>query len=134
MVADLLAGQYKAAFGSTAGLLPHRRRRLRALAVSTAKRSPLAPDVPTVAESGYPGFKLTTDFILMAPGGTPDEIVSLLQRETKKALNSPKEMQASFSQARHLGRRLNRAEAAASIKAGYDRWADVIKRTGMSAN
>src|SRR4249920_1755664 len=94
MVADFLAGQFKVAFGSTSGLLPQAAAgRLRALAVSTAQRSPLAPDVPTVAESGYPGFELTTDFILLAPGETSDEIISLLQREVRQAVSTPEFME-----------------------------------------
>jgi tripartite-type tricarboxylate transporter receptor subunit TctC len=131
MVADLLAGQYKAAFGSTAGLLPQvAAGRLRALAVSTAERSPLAPDVPTVAESGYPGFSLTTDFIMLAPGGTSDEIVSSLQREVRQALQTP-EMQESFRRQDIWTVGSTSAEAASRIKAGYELWADVVKRTGM---
>ena len=45
--------------------------------------------MPTVAESGYPGFELTTDFVLLAPGGTPDEIVALLEREVRQAIDTP---------------------------------------------
>jgi tripartite-type tricarboxylate transporter receptor subunit TctC len=131
MTADLLAGQYKAAFGSTAGLLPQvTAGKLRALAVSTANRSPLIPDVPTVAESGYPGFDLTTDFILMAPGGTPDAIVSRLQREVRQAVEAP-ELKESFRKQDIWVVGSTPAEAAARIKAGYDLWADVVKRTGM---
>lgn len=133
MAADLLAGQYKAAFGSTAGFLPQvAAGRLRALAVSTAERSPLAPDVPTVAESGYPGFNLTTDFILMVPGGTPDEIVSLLQNEVRQALQS-KELQDAFRKQDIWVVGSTAAEASARIKAGYELWADVVKRTGMKS-
>ena len=107
MVADLLTGVYKAAFGSTSGLLPQvAAGKLRALAVSTAQRSPLAPDVPTIAESGYPGFNLTTDFILMAPGGTPDEIVERIQHDVH-ALLSGQGSAAELPPSRHLGRRLD---------------------------
>ena len=131
MTADLLSGQYKAAFGSTAGLLPQvAAGKLRALAVSTAKRSPLVPDVPTVAESGYPGFDLTTDFILMAPGGTPDAIVSLLQREVRQAVDAP-ELKESFRKRDIWVVGSTTAEAAARIKAGFELWADIVKRTGM---
>jgi tripartite-type tricarboxylate transporter receptor subunit TctC len=133
MTADLLAGQYKAAFGSTAGLLPQvAAGKLRALAVSTAKRSPLVPDVPTVAESGYPGFDLSTDFILMAPGGTPDAIVSLLQREVRQAVDVP-ELRDSFRKQDIWVVGSTPAEAAARIKAGFELWADVVKRTGMKS-
>jgi tripartite-type tricarboxylate transporter receptor subunit TctC len=131
MTADLLAGQYKAAFGSTAGLLPQvAAGKLRALAVSTAQRSPLVPDVPTIAESGYPGFELTTDFILMVPGGTPDEIVALLQREVRRALDAP-DLKDSLRRQDIWVVGSTPAEAEARIKAGFNLWADVVKRTGM---
>jgi tripartite-type tricarboxylate transporter receptor subunit TctC len=131
MVGDFLAGQFKASFGSTAGLLPLAASgKLRALAVSTSKRSPLAPEVPTVAESGYPGFELTTDFILLAPGGTPDEIVALLEREVRQAI-SPQEFRDRFRKQDIWVVASTTNEAAARIKSGYGLWADVVKRTGM---
>jgi tripartite-type tricarboxylate transporter receptor subunit TctC len=131
MVSDFIAGQVKVSFGSTSGLLPQAREgKLRALAVSTAKRSPLAPDVPTIAESGYPGFELTTDFILMAPGGTPDEIVALLEREVRQAIDTP-EFRDRFSKQDIWIVASTSAEAASRIKAGFALWADVVQRTGM---
>jgi tripartite-type tricarboxylate transporter receptor subunit TctC len=131
MVADFIAGQVKVSFGSTSGLLPQAAQgKLRALAVSTAKRSPLAPDLPTIAESGYPGFELTTDFILMAPGGTPDEIVGLLEREVRQAIDTP-EFKDRFSKQDIWIVASTSAEAAARIKAGFTLWADVVQRTGM---
>ena len=131
MVADFIAGQVKVSFGSTSGLLPQAATgKLRALAVSTAKRSPLAPDVPTVAESGYPGFELTTDFVLLAPGGTPDEIVALLEREVRQAIDTP-EFRDHFSKQDIWIVASTSAEAAARIKAGFALWGDVVARTGM---
>jgi tripartite-type tricarboxylate transporter receptor subunit TctC len=131
MVADFLAGQFKVSFGSTSGLLPQAAAgRLRALAVSTAKRSPLAPDVPTIAESGYPGFELTTDFILMAPGGTPDDIVGLLEHEVRKAITKP-EFAHRFNKQDIWVVASTPAETAARIKAGRELWADVVVRTGI---
>jgi tripartite-type tricarboxylate transporter receptor subunit TctC len=131
MVADFIAGQVKVSFGSTSGLLPQAATgKLRALAVSTAKRSPLAPDVPTVAESGYPGFELTTDFVLLAPSGTPDEIVALLEREVRQAIDTP-EFRDRFSKQDIWIVASTSAEAAARIKAGFALWGDVVARTGM---
>jgi tripartite-type tricarboxylate transporter receptor subunit TctC len=131
MVADFIAGQVKVSFGSTSGLLPQAAQgKLRALAVSTAKRSPLAPELPTIAESGYPGFELTTDFILMAPGGTPDEIVALLEREVRQAIDTP-EFRDRFSKQDIWIVASTSAQAAARIKAGFALWADVVQRTGM---
>ena len=133
MVADLIAGQIKVSFGSTAGLLPLAKAgTLRALAVSTAQRSPLAPDVPTIAESGYPGFELTTDFVLMAPGGTPDDVVNLLQQTIHQAIDTP-EFRDRFSQQDIWIVGSSPAETAARIKAGDKLWADVVKQTGMKA-
>ena len=70
LVIDLVAGQVKAGFVATAGVIQHvRDGRLKGLAISAAARSPLAPDVPTTAEAGYPDFKLATYFVLLAPAG-----------------------------------------------------------------
>jgi len=134
MLGDFLAGQIKVSFGSTSGLLPQAAAgKLRALAVSTSKRSPLAPDVPTVAESGYPGFELTTDFILMAPGGTADEIVTLLEREVRQAI-STMEFKERFSKQDIWIVASTPQETASRIKAGFDLWADVVVRTGMKGD
>jgi tripartite-type tricarboxylate transporter receptor subunit TctC len=131
LVADFLAGQFKVSFGSTSGLLPLAAAgKLRPLAVSTAKRSLLAPEVPAVAET-YPGFELTTDFILLAPGGTPDAIVTMLEREVRQAID-PQEFRDRFSKQDIWIVASTPAEAAARIKAGYAVWADVVKRTGMT--
>lgn len=133
MISDFLAGQFKVSFGSTSGLMPQAEAgKLRALAVSTAQRSPLAPDVPTIAESGYTGFALTTDFILLAPGGTPDEVVTLLEREVRKAIDTP-EFRDRFSKQDIWIVASTAAEAASRIKAGSDLWADVVVRTGMKS-
>ncbi len=130
LTADFIAGQFKVAFGSTSGLLPLAASgQLRPLAVSTAQRSPLLPEVPAVSET-YPGFELTTDFILLAPGGTPDEIVTMLEREVRQAID-PKEFRDRFSKQDIWIVASTPAEAAARIKAGYAVWADVVKRTGM---
>jgi tripartite-type tricarboxylate transporter receptor subunit TctC len=134
MVADLIAGQIKVSFGSTAGLLPLAKEgKLRALAVSTAQRSPLAPEIPTVAESGYPGFELTTDFVLMAPGGTPDDIIDLLQREIRQAVDTP-DFKNRFSQQDIWIVASTPAETADRVKAGYDLWGKVVKQTSMKGD
>ncbi len=88
-MADLLAGQVQLMFDNLANALPNvKAGRLRALAVTTLKRSPAMPDLPTVAESGLPGFDLTTWFGLMVPAGTPPEIVAKLNAEIVRALNT----------------------------------------------
>ena len=78
----VLGGQVEILFGGLPPLLPHvANGRLRALAISTAKRSPSAPDVPTVAESGYPGFDIALWLGFFAPKGTPPAVVKRLETE-----------------------------------------------------
>jgi tripartite-type tricarboxylate transporter receptor subunit TctC len=88
-MADLLAGQVQLMFDNLANALPNvKAGRLRALAVTTLARSPAMPELPTIAESGLPGFDLSTWFGVMAPAGTPPEIVSKLNAEIARALSA----------------------------------------------
>ena len=88
-MSDLLSGQVHLMFDNLANALPNvKAGRLRALAVTTLARSPAVPDLPTVAESGLPGFDLTTWFGVMVPAGTPPEIVIKLNAEIVRALNT----------------------------------------------
>jgi tripartite-type tricarboxylate transporter receptor subunit TctC len=90
LVIDLVAGQVKAGFVATAGVIQHvRDGNLRGLAISGSARSPLAPDVPTTAEAGYPDFRLHTYFVLLGPAGLPDSIADSLEREVREVLSSP---------------------------------------------
>jgi tripartite-type tricarboxylate transporter receptor subunit TctC len=87
---DLLAGITQVFSAGTPALLPYiKSGRLRALATGTPQRLPSLPDIPTVAESGYPGFESVQWYGLMAPAGTPPEIIKRLQEESYKALRSP---------------------------------------------
>jgi len=87
MVVDLVAGQVKFGFVTSAGMMDHvQAGRLKALGVARASRSPLAPEVPTIAESGYPGFRVENYTVMLAPAGLPEPIAALLQREVPAAL------------------------------------------------
>lgn len=89
-VSDLIAGQVDATFTGAPAVLPHvRSGRLRALAVSSAARIPTLPDVPTVAESGYPGFEADQWYGIVAPAGTPAALIARLNAEVNKALALP---------------------------------------------
>jgi tripartite-type tricarboxylate transporter receptor subunit TctC len=89
-VTDLIAGQVDATFTGAPAVLPHvKSGRLRALAVSSAQRLPQLPDVPTVAESGYPGFDADQWYGIVAPAGTPAARVAQLNAEINKALALP---------------------------------------------
>ena len=73
MVIDLVAGQVKFGFVTSAGMMDHvQAGRLKALGVARASRSPLAPEVPTIAESGYPGFRVENYSVMLAPAGIPE--------------------------------------------------------------
>ena len=86
-VNDLIAGQIQLVFASTPVALAHMKSgRLRALAVSSAKRTPLAPDLPTVAESGVHGFEFDSWWSLLAPRHTPASVINKLNAEVKRAL------------------------------------------------
>ncbi len=86
---DVLGGQVPVLFGNIASTLPHiRAGKLRALAVTGARRSPLLPDVPTVAESGVKGYEVYEWNVLAAPARTPDAVVTRLSDALRKALAS----------------------------------------------
>lgn len=89
-VTDLLGGQVQSMFDNTPSALPHvQAGRLRAIAITSAQRSPLLPDVPTIAESGFPGFDVQSWFSLAAPAGTPRPVVERLNAALNKALAAP---------------------------------------------
>ena len=87
---DVMGGQITMQFDSMPGAWSLvEGKRLRAIAVSTAKRHPIAPDVPTVAESGVPGFNASSWLGLAAPAGTPDEIIQVLNKAANQAMQTP---------------------------------------------
>jgi len=133
-VIDVVAGQVDVIFAVVTGVLPHvKAERLRALAISSAKRSALAPDVPTIAESGYPGFDVSFAYALMAPAGTPDEIVQLLSREVKHAMALPdvQEKNRTFD---YVATGMDPKQSAVWLKENRERWTGVVHRAGITAN
>jgi len=89
-VGDLLSGQLSMVFGDPISVLGHiKAGKLRALAVTSTERSPVAPEVPTIAESGYPGFEALAWHGILAPAKTPPVIVERLNAEIVKALADP---------------------------------------------
>jgi tripartite-type tricarboxylate transporter receptor subunit TctC len=133
-VSDLLAGQVQMIFETTAILLPHvQSGRLRALAVAVATRSPLLPDVPTTAESGYP--KLIASFWsgLLAPAGTPAPIVAKLNAAVNDILKS-KEAQTGLERLSAEAKIGSPRDFAAFIAAETPRWAAIASETGIKVD
>ena len=134
LLPDLLAGRVSLSFANVVNVVPLvREGKLRAFAVTSASRSAVAPELPTMAESGYPGFEAVPWFGLMAPAGTPAAIVERLHRDTVKVLAQP-----------DVRRKMNDlgldviggtpAEFAAAIERETPRWARVIRQAGIKAN
>ena len=103
---------------------------LRALAMSSAKRSPFMPDLPTISESGVPGFEAIQWFGLLAPAGTPKAIVDRLQKETARILETPvMKERLAIEGAEPVGNKPE--EFAALIKDEMAKWSDVAKAAGI---
>jgi tripartite-type tricarboxylate transporter receptor subunit TctC len=127
----LIGGQVEILFGSLPALLPHAKSgRARALAVGTPKRSPSLPDVPTVAESGYPGFDASLWLAIMAPAGTPQPIIERLNREIV-ALVSAADTREAFDKAGTEPLTGTPAALAALIRDGIPKYAQIIKTAGV---
>ena len=129
--AAALAGEAQVIFGSVSSSLPHvKAGKLRALATTGLKRSKVAPDLPTIAESGYPGFDVTTWYGFFVPAGTPPFIVKRLHAEAGKAVVAPDVLQV-------MGRQGLEAETstpeelAARIRAELKTWGEVVKSAGI---
>ena len=128
---DLLGGQVAAAFATTLASLPHvRAGKLRALGISTAKRSAAAPEIPTIGESGVPGFDVSEWQMLLAPSGTTPAIIERMQGEVANGLrNEDVKTRLTELGATPVGSSAKEAEA--FLKAELARWADVAKRAGI---
>lgn len=131
---DIIGGQVKVGFVGTPIALPHvKSGRLRALAVSTARRSAEMPGVPTLAEAGVPGYEATIWMGLFAPAGLPREIVVRLHGEVGRVLAAP-EARAAIA-ATGLEVSLSTPEEfAAFVRAEHAKWGKVVRDTGATVN
>ena len=131
---DLLAGRLTMVFGNISAVWPLvREGRLRALAVTSPRRSAAVPDLPTMIEQGFAGFDSTAWFALMAPAGTPATIVEKLHRETVRVLALP-EVRKRFDDLGMEAIGNTPAEFAAVIAAETPQWAKVIQAAGIKAS
>jgi tripartite-type tricarboxylate transporter receptor subunit TctC len=127
----VISGQVEVLFGSLPAVLPHARSgRLRPLAVGTPKRSPSLPEVPTVAESGYPGFDASLWLAFMAPAGTPAPVIERLHKEVVAAVAS-RETSEALDKAGAEPITSSPAELAAMVRDGVAKYAKIVKLAGV---
>ncbi len=129
--ADVVGGQVQCGFLATPTVMPHvGAGRLKALAVSTATRSPLAPGVPSAAEAGAPGFDAPFYLVLFARTGTPEPVIAAMSRAVASALALPdiRERTAKADMETLGG---TPQEAANTLRAAAEKWAPVVRRIGL---
>ncbi len=130
-VQDMLGGQVDCGFLAGPTVLPHvRAGKLVALAVSGAKRSPLLPEVPTVAESGYPRFDASFSLVLLAPKGVPAATVQKMHEALSVALKTP-EMAEKLAQSDQSVAADSPAETVARLAQDAQRWGEVARRINL---
>ena len=131
---DLLGGQVSIMFDTITTALPHvKSGKLRALAVTSPKRSPLAPDVPTMIEAGLPGFDISAWYVMFAPANVPKDVMQRLNAEVNKAVADP-EMRKSLGEQGVEFTGGSPDDADKFVKGEIERWGRIIKTRGMSAN
>lgn len=131
---DLLAGRVDAFSAGTPALLPHiRAGKLRAIATGTPQRLPSLPDVPTVAESGYPGFESVQWYGMHAPAGTPPAVVDRLQQACAEVLKSPA-IHERFAQEDAVGDGGPPARYQTFIDQQQKLWKGIVARAGIKAD
>jgi len=130
-VPDLIGGQVQLMFTSTVSSLPHvRAGKLRALALTSAKRSLAAPDLPTVSESGVPGYESATWFALFTPTGTPRDLVTQMNALSNKTGQMPDVRDKLISQGAEP-QTLTPEQVGAYAKNEIVKWAKVVKEAGV---
>lgn len=131
MLTDLLAGRTQATSAGLPALLPHiKSGKLRAIAVGTAQRLPALPDVPTVAEHGHKDFETSQWYGILAPAGTPRDIVVRLQQESQRALKS-NSVTERFASDSAIGGGGPAEEFAAFIAQQQKTWKEICARAGI---
>jgi tripartite-type tricarboxylate transporter receptor subunit TctC len=131
---DLIGGQVQIMFDNLPSALPHiKAAKLRAIAVTSTKRAPALPDLPTIAESGVPGFEASSWFGMLAPAGTPREIVLRINAEVNKALQAGDMKEKLLAQgAEAVG---NSPEFFVEyIRSETTKWAKVVKDSGAKVD
>jgi tripartite-type tricarboxylate transporter receptor subunit TctC len=133
MLIDLIGGQVQMGFDNLPSSIGHiRSGKIRAIAVTTAKRFPGAPEIPTMAESGVPGYEVSAWFGLLAPAGTPKPVIDALYANIAAILGQPEIVKQLFDLGAEPGG--NTPEAyARQIAAEVEKWKKVVAATGVRA-
>ena len=131
---DLIGGTMDLMFDNLPSAMPQiKAGKLKALAVTSAQRSAALPDLPTIAEAGVPGFDASSWFGLLAPAGTPADIVNRIQQEAAKAMKTP-DLSARLLQVGAIPSGMSPEKFAAFIKAETAKWAKVVKASGAKVD
>ena len=126
----MLSGEVSVMFFTVVGIEPHAKSgKARVLAVTTPKRAPLMPDLPTMVEAGYPGFEVTSWFGLLAPANTPPAIISRVNAESVKALALP-DVSGALKKMGFDAVGGTPEQFAAYIQSEIKKWAKVVKASG----
>ena len=130
VVNDMLGGSIDMSFLNIAGAISYvKSGQLRAIGVTTLKRSPLLPDLPTISEA-YPGFEVNSWYGLMAPAKTPDDIVDMLQKQVAEIIRSP-DIVELFSRNGLTPEGTTPVQYAEQIKTDLARWRNVVQTSGL---
>ncbi len=133
-LSDLVGGQVQMMFGNATSILPFiRGGKTRALAVTSIKRSPALPDVPTVAESGYPGFEVNEWYGIAAPASTPRPIIDKLNAEIVRFITAPAVRDRLATQMGADVAAMPPDEFARFVKSEFEKWTKVIKQGNLRA-
>ena len=130
---DLVGGQIQVLFDPFSTLYPQvAAGKVRALAVTTEKRSSVAPDLPTLAEAGYPGFDVSSWQGIVVPAGTPRDAVERLRAETVAATADP-DLRARFAQMGVEPMDMTADQLTPYVRVEYERWGQVIRAAGIKS-
>ncbi|MEP7330414.1 MAG: tripartite tricarboxylate transporter substrate binding protein [Betaproteobacteria bacterium] len=133
-IADLLRGQVQIMFDNLPSALPQiKAGKLKALAVTSAQRAPALPDVPTIAEAGLPGFEATSWFGILAPAGTPKDVIAKLNTEVAKWLATPEARDKLAAQGANAAG-TSPEDFARHIAAETIKWQKVVKESGAKVD
>ncbi|MEO7405199.1 MAG: tripartite tricarboxylate transporter substrate binding protein [Burkholderiales bacterium] len=131
-VTDTIGGRTNMVFFTVPAVLPQvRSGKLRAIGITSAQRSAAAPDIPTIAEQGFPGYEASAWFGLLAPAGTPADIVTRINAEIGRAMNTPSMRESLAKQGADV---ITATPAAFTefLRTDFDKWGRVVKASGAT--